>query len=556
MSSIERIPRNDITQKNPLFSNIRSVIETAFYADNVTKIRHLTDAYALAKANPGTITTDLDVAFTNELQLPTDAKVLVTNDGKIVGRTAAARRIIGQKGNNQNFYSELLREAIFQARKKTFYSGEVIVGLDKSFTIKSHLMVPEDYSPNLYSYLLNFQISDAKQLFYQQSNMIDTGDIFIFADPDWQHPDFPDGLVIIDPLHNCAAILGLRYFGELKKATLTLAWATAHRNGFIACHGGMKRYLLSDSSYTMAAFGLSGSGKSTITLAKPKNGQGQVQVLHDDAFVISKQNGSTTALEPAYFDKTQDYPMASEAIKYIVTAQNVGVTLDEENKKVLVTEDIRNGNGRSIKSRYATPNRVDHIAEKIDGLFWIMKDDSLPPLIKITDPALAAVFGATLATKRSTAENVIGEVNNQLVIEPFANPFRCYPLQEDYQDFKALFEKQTTDCYILNTGEYKGQDITPEETLTSIEKIITGVAEFKPFGPLKQISYLPIDRYEPDFDSHHYLLLLMTRLEARLAFVQSRKSENDGYDRLPNEAEQLLLQLLDQLHNYKENLNI
>lgn len=222
---------------------------------------------------------------------------------------------------------------------------------------------------------------------------------------------------------------------------MTLAWATAHRNGFIACHGGMKQYLLEDKKYTMAAFGLSGSGKSTITLAKPKN-KGEVHVLHDDAFVISKKKGSTTALEPAYFDKTQDYPMTSEQIKYIVTAQNVGVTLDEQNKKVLVTEDIRNGNGRSIKSRYATPNRVDHIAEKVDGLFWIMKDDSLPPVIKIEDPSLAAVFGATLATKRSTAENVVGEVTDQLVIEPFANPFRCYPLQEDYQDFKDLFQKQ------------------------------------------------------------------------------------------------------------------
>lgn len=131
-------------------------------------------------------------------------------------------------------------------------------------------MLPEEYSPNLYSYLLNFQIGDAKHLFYQQSDSIHTGDIFIFADPDWKHPDFPDGVVVIDPLHNCAGILGLRYFGELKKATLTLAWATAHRNGFIACHGGMKQYLLEEKKYTMAAFGLSGSGKSTITLAKPK----------------------------------------------------------------------------------------------------------------------------------------------------------------------------------------------------------------------------------------------------------------------------------------------
>lgn len=554
MSSIEHFSRKEINKQNRLFSNIRSVIETAFYGNNVTQIRHLTDAYALAKASPGTIVTDLDVAHTNRLQLPTDAKVLVTNDGNIVGRTAAARRIIGQQGIDGDFYCELLREAVFQARSKQFYSGEVIVGLDEEFTVKAHLMLPSDYSPNLYTYLLNFQIGDVKHHFYQESDEIYTGDIFIFADPDWKHPDFPDGVVVIDPLHNCAGILGLRYFGELKKATLTLAWATAHRNGFIACHGGMKQYLLEDRKYTMAAFGLSGSGKSTITLSKPKN-KGEVHVLHDDAFVISKEKGSTTALEPAYFDKTQDYPMSSDQIKYIVTAQNVGVTLDEENKKVLVTEDIRNGNGRSIKSRYATPNRVDHIDEKVDGLFWIMKDDSLPPVVKIENPSLGAVFGVTLATKRSTAENVIGEATDQLVIEPFANPFRCYPLQEDYQDFKELFEKQKTDCYILNTGFFNGGKVTPDETLSSIESIVDGSAEFKQFGPLNGISYLPVENHIPDFDNPDYLTHVMTRLETRLAFVQSRKTHQGGYDRLPNEAEQLLLGLLDQLHSYEKSLS-
>jgi phosphoenolpyruvate carboxykinase (ATP) len=41
-----------------------------------------------------------------------------------------------------------------------------------------------------------------------------------------------------------------------------------------------------------------------------------------------------------------------------------------------------------------------------------------------------------------------------------------------------------------------------------------------------------------------------------LAFVQSRKTYQGGYDRLPNEAEQLLLQLLDELHIYQESLSV
>ena len=65
-----------------------------------------------------------------------------------------------------------------------------------------------------------------------------------YLDPDWRHPDFPMGLAFFDPEHNCAAILGMRYFGEHKKGTLTLAWGIANRHGFASCHGGQKRYNL------------------------------------------------------------------------------------------------------------------------------------------------------------------------------------------------------------------------------------------------------------------------------------------------------------------------
>ncbi|HAS93250.1 MAG TPA: phosphoenolpyruvate carboxykinase, partial [Cyanobacteria bacterium UBA10660] len=82
----------------------------------------------------------------------------------------------------------------------------------------------------------------------------------------------------------------MRYFGEHKKGTLTLAWGCAARNGFASCHGGMKRYNLDGGkSFQVAVFGLSGSGKSTITHAKHNN-KYNITVLHDDAFVINMKD--------------------------------------------------------------------------------------------------------------------------------------------------------------------------------------------------------------------------------------------------------------------------
>ncbi|SUP79180.1 phosphoenolpyruvate carboxykinase [Veillonella atypica] len=155
----------------------------------------------------------------------------------------------------------------------------------------------------------------------------------------------------------------MRYFGEHKKGTLTLAWSLANRYGYVACHGGMKRYNLKNGeSFTIGVFGLSGSGKSTLTHEK-HNGRYDISILHDDAYIINTNDLSSVAMEPTYFDKMQDYPVEHPANKYLLTLQNVGVTLDENGNKVVLAEDVRNNNGRAIKSQFWTDNRVNHVDE-------------------------------------------------------------------------------------------------------------------------------------------------------------------------------------------------
>lgn len=546
MTSIGQYKNEELVKENKIFSAIRATVETAFYSNTVKHVANRTEAYQLAQVAPGAVVTDLPIYEAEAQGLPADAKVIVFNDGGIVGRTAAARKIIGQPGVDESKFAKLVREAVYGMQRKQTLSADVLVGLDNKFSVKSHVLVPAEYATNVLSYMLNFQeITPEYAQMYAQSKPYPVGDLFVMADPDWTSDEYPDGLALFDPVHNTAVILGLRYFGELKKGTLTLAWAAAHRNGFVACHGGMKQYTLADGSkYTMAAFGLSGSGKSTITLAKNPD-KYDVTVLHDDAFVIGEDDGSTTALEPAYFDKAQDYPMTSDAVKYFLTCQNVGVSLNEQGEKVLVTEDIRNGNGRTVKSRFFAPNRVDHLQEKIDAVYWIMKDDTLPPLVRVDDPALASIFGLTLATKRSSAENIVGKVDmDALVIEPFANPFRAYALGEDYRDFKNLFEEMQADCYILNTGFYGDTKVKPQHTLGSIEAVVDNEAKFVPFGPIAGLSYLPVAGFELDFTDNHYLMKLKARMQNRLDFIEAKKTELGGYHALPAGTETAVSQII------------
>ena len=153
-----------------------------------------------------------------------------------------------------------------------------------------------------------------------------------------------------------------------------MAWALANRNGYASCHGGQKEYTLADGSHFVASvYGLSGSGKSTLTHAKhggKYDAFGGIKVLHDDAFIINTDTCASIALEPTYFDKTADYPTGCPDNEYLLSAQNCSATLDENGKVQLVTEDVRNGNGRAIKSKLWSPNRVD----KIDALDYERPD--------------------------------------------------------------------------------------------------------------------------------------------------------------------------------------
>lgn len=538
-----RIWNQSEIKTNPLFSKLRSTIETAFYGNNVKPVTSVVEAYTLAMQEPGVILLDMPVFKPEEQGLPADAKILVTNDGKTTGRYAKARRIIGDEGIDEVELAGIARDAVYDSRNKEWISTQVVVGLDQKFTARAHLMIPKDHASIMYSWIMNFKFFDeATKDFYNNSKDIPEGDIYIYSDPDYVVPGHPGGLAIFDPAHNCAMILGMRYFGEHKKGTLTLAWSLANRYGYVACHGGMKRYNLKNGeSFTIGVFGLSGSGKSTLTHEK-HNGRYDISILHDDAYIINTNDLSSIAMEPTYFDKMQDYPVEHPANKYLLTLQNVGVTLDENGNKVVLAEDVRNNNGRAIKSQFWTDNRVNHVDEPVNAIVWLMKDKTLPPILKIDDPVLASTMGATLATRRSTAEKLDANVDpNALVIEPYANPFRTYPLVRDYESYKKLFKECGVDCYIMNTGFFLEKKIPKEVTLDLLERLVEGDLQFEPFGAYENLSYVEVPGFEPPFDVREYHHQLHQAFEFRSEYVENLK---DGKNELPHEVLDVLKTLM------------
>lgn len=562
MSTKAFYPINEIGAGKVGFSKTRSIIEAAFYGNNVVKVNTLKEAYNLAKNSPGTIVTDMPVKDGETFGLEKDAKVLLFNDGAVTGRYAAARRIKGEPGVDDAKLDKVVMDAIYETRWKKLYHAECFIGLDPEFMVKAHLLIPEGEENILYNWMLNFQyMSDEYVKMYKNSTPVGNGnepDIYIFSDPQWFPKERPDvdfsclsdplTLCYFDTNENCAAILGMRYFGEHKKGTLTMAWALANRNGYASCHGGQKEYTLADGSkFVASVYGLSGSGKSTLTHAKHDGKYPSIKVLHDDAFIINTDTCASIALEPTYFDKTADYPTGCPDNEYLLSAQNCSCTLDSEGKLQLVTEDIRNGNGRAIKSKLWSPNRVDKIDAPVNAIFWIMKDPTIPPVVKLKGAALASVMGATLATKTSSAERVAAGTDlNALRIVPYANPFRTYPLVNDYEKFKKLVEEKDVACYIINTGDFMGKKVQKEDTLGILETVVEGKGDFKQWGPFEDIEIMDWEGFVPDLTDKEYVQTLQARMEDRVKAVEKFSTAKDGYDKLPDEALEALQKIVDE----------
>ena len=193
MSTKAYYPISEIGKGKVGFSKTRSIIEGAFYGNNVVKVNTLREAYELAKNSPGTIVTDMPVYRGEEFGLDKDAKVLLFNDGAITGRYATARRIAGEPGVDCEALDKVAMDAIYESRWKTMYHAEVFVGLDPEFMVKAHLLIPEGEENIMYNWMLNFQyMSDEYVKMYKKSKPVGDGkepDIYIFSGTPEGAPD-------------------------------------------------------------------------------------------------------------------------------------------------------------------------------------------------------------------------------------------------------------------------------------------------------------------------------------------------------------------------------
>jgi len=482
-------------------SRLRAIAETAWNTgiDKEKPIITAREAYELAIKQPNVAVTDLPMyeGVRKRLNLPEDAKIFVDNHGAIVGRKARARvfynlaplKITPNLTLTKLHIEEIIRDAIYDMQRRSrIIRASAVVGTHPDFMIRANYLTCEEDAANVFEWMTNFTPYEGETVDkYRNSAPLNVRDIFVIADPLWNSKDkfpnedftryFREGMVVVDPYHNVIFNLGMRYIGERKKGTLTLGWTSAIRLGGVACHGGIKTVDFSETEYPhlgerkIAFFGLSGSGKSSHTNSL-SNGDTlpkgfKTTIHHDDAFVVFPKRKVCYVLEPTLFDKMDQRGLDHPEWKYVITAQNCAVFM-RDGKLVPVGQDLKNPNSRAMLDRDLLREYSDSTGFP-DAICWLMKDSTLPPIVRFDDLYLGLGMGATLMTKRTAAENVPVEEMKKLVFEPFANPFRVYELWRDCQAFKTLIEEGAK-VYAFNSGGFWGGgfDDQGRETLVQI----------------------------------------------------------------------------------------
>ncbi|WP_320172522.1 phosphoenolpyruvate carboxykinase [Maridesulfovibrio sp.] len=551
--------KDDLSKIPPL----RAIAETLLVDRRVRKI-NAAEAYELARKQWDVTETDQLVypKAAKRLGLPEGAKLLNNCQGKIVGRTAMARRFYNRlSGPDQRKVLADLREAISDMQKRPLIKAEAVVGLDKDLMIKATILGGEDDAANIFNWLVNFTPFDELAEEYAKSTGLPIQDIIIIGDNLWRNDDpfyhnqgFPQ-LALVDEECNVIYNFGMRYFGERKKGTLTLAWTSGIRVGMAACHGGIKEIDFTSCKdeeskklgrKSIAFFGLSGTGKSSHTNSHDNGGtlpEGfSKQVLHDDAFQIDIENRVCRAWEPTLFDKTDSRPLGNPDWEYMVSLMNHAM-LEIDGKIVPLGQDIRNPNGRALIDRDVLGEYVNRCTFP-DSLCWLMKDTCLPPIIRFTDTFLAVAMGAALMTKRNMAENVSEEELKKLVFIPFANPFRVYELWKDVKAFADVFDSGAHGYSFNSIGFWKSSDsdlnpIPLQTSLTLQSMILTDQLEWEDWAllPGAQIpkrncmeKIIPgyYDTYNPENVDNRsdYIQTLKDRFAQRRQFLEQTEDLN------------------------------
>ena len=301
-------------------------------------------------------------------------------------------------------------------------------------------------------------------------------------------PEWTELIILAYPKEGVTYILGTDYFGEAKKSFLRQAmYRFKVEAGGLGFHAGSKILRVKDQGGQLAElgfimFGLSGTGKTTLTIHDHGLIGEEGTIIRQDDVVLMDAKGHCYGTENGFFIKTEGLDEGQRVLYNAATEPRASF------ENVMVYEDGSidfdnvelTSNGRGVVPRRDVEGTDDIIdlpkAHRV--IFITRRDDIIPPVAKL-DPIQAAAYfmlGESIETSAGDPTKA-----GQSKREVGTNPFIVGSEAEEGNRFLAILRANPDmECYLLNTGsvgakgDFAGEKITISATTDIMKALAKG----------------------------------------------------------------------------------
>jgi phosphoenolpyruvate carboxykinase (ATP) len=332
------------------------------------------------------------------------------------------------------------------------------MGMNPEVPIHCRLFVPREYARIAYMW---------NSMLFPSDSTKEPDFISVYV-PDWK-----ERLIFLDVDQGYTYILGTDYPGEAKKSMLRQAMYWIKRRGGLGLHAGSKvlRVIGPDGELRdvgFLLFGLSGTGKTTLTLHDHGLKEPERAIIKQDDVVLMTADGKAYGTEDGFYIKTEGLEPSQTVLWGAAThptAVYENIKLDETGKVDFLDTSITS-NGRGVVLRKYIKGTGEGIdldkANKI--VFITRRNDVVPVCARLTPEQAAAYFmlGESIETSAGDPTKA-----GQAKREVGTNPFIVGPEAEEGNRLLAILRANPDmHAYVLNTGSIGANDGSPGEKVS------------------------------------------------------------------------------------------
>jgi phosphoenolpyruvate carboxykinase (ATP) len=374
----------------------------------------------------------------------------IVEDGVEVG--------VQQRGMPLEQAEGLLRQVRAYLKDREVIQVDRMLGDSPGHRLHGRLFITRPYARIAYMWHQSLFPADAAE-------PSDLGTIFV--------PEWPERVIFVHPGRRLTCILGTDYFGESKKSFLRMAMYAAKERGGIGLHAGSKVLrvrqpdgALRDVGFIL--FGLSGTGKTTLTVHDHGLTDPERVIIRQDDVVLMDARGACYGTEQGFYIKTEGLTPAQKVLYDAVISPNAifeNVMVREDGQVDFVDSTLTtNGRGIILRAEVAgTDDTIDlHKADKV--VFITRRQDVVPPVARLTPEQAVTFFmlGESIETSAGDPTRA-GQAKREVGTNPFIIGSEA---QEGNRFLQILRANPDIECFLLNTGSVGLKEGHPGEKIT------------------------------------------------------------------------------------------